>query len=282
MKRDTYPFMMNNPFVQQPAPAAAPGYWFMLQAQKLVVPIGGNTVPFGTGPWQWQLELRDKRFLGTYNNAGCYSGVLPVEQQLPDNLELAGLRSLLGTLDEDMFTIAGRAIQLDHWRTTHLFCGRCGKPTTEEAGGELAVRCTECNLFFYPRISPVVIMSVVRDEHILLARSPRFRTGLFSALAGFVEPGETLEETVMREVQEEVNLQVKDIRYIASQPWPFPHSLMMGFQTTYAGGEIVIDQDEIEEAGWFTAHELPPIPVKGTIARHLIEHFLDNRGRADR
>lgn len=273
-----YPFMMKHSLDQQLASATVPGYWFMFKGQQLVMPKGKNTVPLGDGPSKWQLKLGDRHFLGNYKGINCYSGALLDGQQLPGTMELIGLRSLLGILDEDLFTIAGRAVQLDYWRKTHRFCGSCGKPTTVEPGEELSMICTDCNVSFYPRISPVVIMSIVDGNRILLARSPRFRSGLFSTLAGFVEPGETLEEAVKREVMEEVTLQVKEIRYVASQPWPFPHSLMMGFRSTYAGGKVHIDSKEIEEAGWFSAHELPPIPTKGTIARHLIQEFLDSQG----
>lgn len=124
-----------------------------------------------------------------------------------------------------------------------------------------------------------MIMSVVRDNAILLGRSPRFPTGMFSVLAGFVEPGETLEEAVAREVKEETNIDIDDIRYIASQPWPFPHSLMVGFSARYAGGEIEADGDELEDAGWFTPNDLPRLPSKISIARRLIDLFLEDAAR---
>lgn len=273
-----YPFMMKRPLHHIPVSTSEPGYWFIFKGQQLVLNKGSNTVPFGEWSSTLQLKLRDRRFIGIYNNINCYSGVLIDSQQFPGTMELMGLRSLLGILSEDFFIIAGRAMQLNYWRMTHRFCGSCGKPTIIDSEEELAAVCTDCNVSFYPRISPVVIMSVVDGDRILLARSPRFKNGLFSTLAGFVEPGETLEEAVMREVLEEVAIQVKDINYMASQPWPFPHSLMMGFQTTYAGGELVIDGKEIEEAGWFSAQDLPSIPRRGTIARHLIQHFLDDQG----
>lgn len=270
-----HPFIMKNNLEKQPEPATAKGYWFILHNQKLVMSKGSNTVPLGEVPEECQLQLDNRYFLGNYKGKSCYCGDLRDIRQLPGGLELVSLRSLLGILDADMFTIAGRAMQLNNWRTTHRFCGKCGKPTIYDHSEEFSTICTDCNISFYPRISPVVIMSVVDGNRILLARSPRFRTGIFSTLAGFVEPGETLEEAVAREVHEEVNVKVKDIRYVASQPWPFPHSLMMGFQTTYAGGRIVIDNKEIEDAGWFSARDLPAIPIQGTIARHLIQQFLD-------
>ncbi|MGA7936486.1 MAG: NAD(+) diphosphatase [Kovacikia sp.] len=126
----------------------------------------------------------------------------------------------------------------------------------------------------YPRLSPAVIVLISRGEELLLARAPRFPAGMYSILAGFVEPGESLEETVIREVREEVGIEITDIRYFGSQPWPFPNSLMIGFTATYAGGEIVIEPEELSEAAWFNKHALPPIPPKLSIARKLIDWFV--------
>jgi len=116
---------------------------------------------------------------------------------------------------------------------------------------------------------------------LLLARARRFPTAMYSVLAGFVEPGESLEETVAREVKEEVGLLLKDIRYFGSQPWPFPHSLMIGFTATYAGGEITLDDDEIVDAGWYTVDQLPPLPGKISIARKLIDWFIEKHKRPE-
>jgi NAD+ diphosphatase len=143
---------------------------------------------------------------------------------------------------------------------------------------ELSKICPACKFISFPRLSPAVIMSVVRGKEILLARSPRFPAGMYSTLAGFVEPGETLEETVAREVQEEVNVEVCNIRYIDSQPWPFPHSLMIGFSAQYAGGDIRVDNNEIEDAQWFSRDNLPLLPTRMSIARHLIELFIKSGG----
>ncbi len=139
---------------------------------------------------------------------------------------------------------------------------------------ELARICPACGFISFPRLSPAVIMSIIKEDHILLARSPRFPSGMYSTLAGFVEPGETLEEAVKREVREEVNIRIGNISYVASQPWPFPHSIMIGFSADYAGGEIEIDGDEIEDAGWFSVEDLPILPSKITIARLLIDRFV--------
>ena len=194
------------------------------------------------------------------------------ETVLPPPFELRHLRELYGELPEDLFAIAARAIQIVGWDRTHQFCGHCATPTIQPPT-ERAKRCPKCELRQYPRLSPAVIMLVYRGDEILLARAPRFRSGMYSVLAGFVEPGESLEETVAREVREEVGIEVKNIRYFGSQPWPFPNSLMVGFTAEYASGTLTPEPTEIEAAAWFTKDNLPPIPSKLSIARKLIDWF---------
>ena len=188
-------------------------------------------------------------------------------------MQFKGLRSLFGRVDGDHFILAGRAVQILHWQREHRFCGKCGT-AMENRKTELARICPACGFVSFPRLSPAVIMSVIKKDQILLARSPRFPSGMYSTLAGFVEPGETLEEAVKREVREEVDIRLGNIRYIASQPWPFPHSIMIGFTADYAGGEIAVDGDEIEDAGWFSVENLPILPSKVSIARLLIDRFI--------
>jgi NAD+ diphosphatase len=144
---------------------------------------------------------------------------------------------------------------------------------------ERAKKCPNCGLLHFPRLAPAIIVAIERGDRLLMARSRRFTTGMYSVLAGFVEPGESLEETVAREVKEEVGISLKDIKYFGSQPWPFPHSLMIGFTATYASGEIVMDDSEIEDAGWFTVDSLPPLPGKISIARKLIDGFIEKHSK---
>ncbi|MEA2703159.1 MAG: diphosphatase [Actinomycetota bacterium] len=191
----------------------------------------------------------------------------------------ADLRTMFGALDEQTWTVAGRAVQLVEWARTHRFCGRCGTPT-EEKEGERARICPSCKLMAFPRLAPAVIMLVERDDgRALLARNALFPAGMFSCLAGFVEPGETLEDAVRREVMEEVAIVVGDLDYRGSQPWPFPHQLMIGFGAKYVSGEITVDGVEIAEADWFAPDALPSVPpgnmsiagrlINGWIQRHL-------------
>jgi NAD+ diphosphatase len=189
----------------------------------------------------------------------------------PAGLRFVPVRALLGALPEAALEIVGRAIALVEFEALHRFCGRCAAPT-EPAQGERARRCPACCAVFHPRIPPAVITLVERDDgRILLARNSGFPPGLFSAVAGFVEIGESLEQAASREVAEEVGVQIDRLRYFDSQPWPFGRSLMIGFLARHAGGEIAVDGVEIAEARWFPPDALPLLPPRISIARRLIE-----------
>jgi NAD+ diphosphatase len=191
------------------------------------------------------------------------------------DLPYRNLHQLWGAVDDRTWMLAGRAVQLVEWARTHRFCGRCGEET-DLVAGERSRRCPACGLSAFPRLAPAMITLVERDDgKALLARGPSFPRGMFSCLAGFVEPGETLEEAVHREVHEEVGLTIGGLRYFGSQPWPFPHSLMIGFFARYAGGELALDTSEIAEAAWFGPDDLPPqLPGNISIARRLIDDWL--------
>jgi NAD+ diphosphatase len=212
--------------------------------------------------------------LGKLDGRRCFAAELVESVVAPEGMEFSGLRGLFGRLDDQLFALAGRAIQIVNWDRTHQFCGSCGA-RTEDKTDERAKICPKCGLLSFPRLSPAIIVAVVRDSMLLLAHAHHFSEGFYSVLAGFVEPGETLEECVEREVHEEVGLQVKNIRYFGSQPWPFPHSLMIAFTAEYAGGEIRVDEAEIAYADWFAAQALPLIPGKISIARRLIDWFVE-------
>ncbi|PAU57726.1 NADH pyrophosphatase [Pseudomonas sp. PIC25] len=203
--------------------------------------------------------------------------VLEVEQpiHLPD-CNWQGLRQFMLQADADTFRMLGYATQIGTWARQHRFCGSCGTPMLQVAG-ERAMHCPQCEVHHYPRLSPSMIVLVTRGDEILLARSPRFVPGVYSTLAGFVEPGESVEECVAREVLEEVGVEVRNLQYIGSQAWPFPHSLMLGFHAEYAGGDIVPQPGEIEDARWFGLDDLPPLPASRSIARYLIELYLARR-----
>ena len=216
--------------------------------------------------------------MACFEDRPCYAVELPEDVSPPTGMAFEGLRQVYGRLDEDLFWIAARAIQIVDWDRTHKYCGRCGVPM-ELQQIERAKKCPQCGLLYFPRLAPAIIVAIERGDRLLMGRSRRFATGVYSVLAGFVEPGESLEETVIREVKEEVGISIKDIRYFGSQPWPFPHSLMIGFTATYAEGEISIDETELEDAGWFTVDNLPPLPGKISIARKLIDSFIAKHGK---
>lgn len=194
----------------------------------------------------------------------------------PDGFRFVPLRSLHPAVTARDWTLAGRAVQIVEWSRTHRFCGRCGRPT-EQARGERAMRCGTCGLLSFPRLSPAVIMVVHRGDEMLLAHGRAFPAPVYSALAGFVEPGESLEEAVRREVREEVGVEVGEPQYVASQPWPFPNSLMLGFYAEWADGDIEIDPNEIVDARWFHVDEMPTFPGSMSIASQLINGYIAMR-----
>lgn len=223
-----------------------------------------------------------RMLLGTLDGAACWAVDLDGDG-VPDVLTgdvqslLTPLMGLYGRVDDLRWTLAGRAVQLLEWDRTHRWCGRCGTPT-EPAPGERARRCGSCGLLAFPRLAPAVIVLIERDGEALLARGRSFPVPMYSCLAGFVEPGETLEEAVHREVREEVGVALAGVSYVASQPWPFPHSLMIGFEATWESGDIVIDEGEIVDAGWFGPDDLPMIPPTMSIARTLIDRWVARTG----
>lgn len=220
-------------------------------------------------------EVR-RQFLGYWGERPCYAlEIDEVEQPDPMQFQKGNLYHILGRVDERLFALAGRAQQLLDWERDHRFCGRCGN-AMEVDHAERAMRCDPCRVINYPRISPCVIVLVTRGEHMLLARNANFPQPMYSTLAGFIEAGETAEETLAREVQEEVGVQVKNLRYFQSQSWPFPNQLMLGFFADYAGGEIVCDEVEIADAQWFHPSELPMIPPVASISGQLIQAHIDS------
>ncbi len=218
--------------------------------------------------------------LGRSGDAAVSAVLLSPNDAAPAVLEPVGLRELYGMVDDTELGWASRAAQLAAFDRDHRFCGRCGS-ITAPSPLEHARICTGCGATVYPRLSPAVIVLVERGSSCLLARSARFPPGVYSAIAGFVEPGETAEHAVERELAEECGVVATDLRYAGSQPWPFPHSLMLGFIATYAGGEVRADGVEVEAAGWFDAAALPPLPAPGSIARRLIEEFADRVSTRD-
>jgi NAD+ diphosphatase len=265
------------PALRPPSEAPRAAAWFAFKGDRLLVrPAGeGVLIPEYAELASIGCDFEAGHYLGRLDDVDCYAVELTDDIEAPADAVFEGLRALYGRLADEHYSVAGRAAQILVWDQTHRFCGRCGEPTVA-APADRAKLCPQCGLLSFPRLSPAVIMLIRRGEdEFLLARNRAFVDGFFSVLAGFVEPGESLEEAVAREVLEEVNLDVEDIRYFGSQPWPFPHQLMIGFVARYAGGEIRPQADEIVEAAWFSRRgELPKLPGKLSIARRLIDAFL--------
>ncbi|NBA96749.1 NAD(+) diphosphatase [Pseudomonas sp. R5(2019)] len=214
--------------------------------------------------------------IGHYEGVPVYLLELEYDTHI-DHCSWQGLRQfMLQADDPHLFKLLAYAAQIGTWAREHRFCGSCGTAMTQ-IPHERAMYCQRCDLRHYPRISPSMIVLITRGDEILLARSPRFVSGVYSTLAGFAEPGESAEDCLIREVREEVQIEVKNIQYVGSQCWPFPHSMMLGFHAQYAGGEIVPQPDEIEDAQWFRIDALPPLPASRSIARYLIDLYVARR-----
>ncbi|MCA9918985.1 MAG: NAD(+) diphosphatase [Anaerolineales bacterium] len=267
------------PAITPPTENSAAALWFIFRGSDLLVADTGETAALPTSNQNFSL-LR-QHYLGQLeeNSAQihCYAAEVAPETEPPAGMQFAGLRHLFLRLPMDHLWLSGRAVQIIDWDRTHLFCSRCATPN-EILDYERAKKCPSCGLITYPRISPAIIVRVDRMidgvPHVLLARNGRWRRNFYSVLAGFVEPGETLEDCVHREVFEEVGLRLKKVRYFGSQPWPFPNSLMVGFTAEYASGDIVLEEEEIADAQWFTVDTLPNLPSGMSIARRLVDAFI--------
>lgn len=245
-------------------------YWILRCEHRLLTLAGGAPERiFPAGPAADFGHPEHVLHVGELHGFPCYAADVA---QLPEieGAEATPLRAIFQLAGAETFALAGRATQLLDWQNNHRFCGKCGTPTVMKSG-ETAMQCPACGLLAYPRISPAVMVLVRDGDKLLLGRSPHFKPGVFSALAGFVEPGETLEECAAREVREEVGIEIANLRYFHSQPWPFPNSLMVAFFADYAGGTITPDPQEIEAADWFALDALPLLPDPVSISRRLIE-----------
>jgi len=256
------------PGIEPPASEASGTLWFAFVGDRLVVRIDGHLARL---PVAYELGIApgeaEPLYLGSLEGLLCFALELV---DVPAGLAAEGLRTVHGLLPDEVFGVAGRAAQIVEWDRTHRFCGRCGAPT-ERLERERARHCPACGYDAYPRLSPAVITLVHRGSEMLLGRGRRFPQPMYSTLAGFVEPGESLEEAVAREIREEAGVEVRDVRYFGSQPWPFPHQLMVGFTAAWDGGDIEIDEEELVDARWFTRDDLPLLPPSMSISRALID-----------
>lgn len=248
--------------------------WYFLSIGGQIACLADHGIPrpITADEFRWlDVEVDSKHFLGRFRGRSCFA--IEARGTLPDGYVSDSLFSWLGRVEPPVFYLAGRAQQIIQWHANHQHCGRCGA-TMQDHPADRAKVCGDCGLINYPRIAPSIIVLVTRGDEMLLARNAEWPTGMYSTLAGFVEAGESIEQTVHREVAEEVGLEVRGLDYRGSQSWPFPNSLMLGFHAEYAGGDIVCNDEEIAEARWFHPDDLPNVPPATAISRWLIDEFV--------
>jgi NAD+ diphosphatase len=251
------------------------GRWLLIQDQSLIVvpDSDGYRLPTGDLPAALAGALDGLLWLGTFRGLPCWVAGLRPDAPVPDGFQRETLVPMKGTrLPDDLLSLGGMAMQALHWESTSGHCPRCGAPT-ERIESEWGKRCPRCRYEHYPHLHPAVIVLVKDGDRCLLARKAGWAPGRYALIAGFVDNGESLEAAVEREIREEVGVDVTDIRYVGSQNWPFPSQLMIGFVAAYAGGEIVIDREELEDARWFPCDDLPQGPPRHSIARYILDNY---------
>jgi len=254
-------------------PAGGRGHWILAQEQNLlVVPASGAfELPHGDCPVA--LNGSEPFWLGTYRDEPVWVVPIAPDAPLPAGLACETVVPMRGTrLPDELLSLGGMALQALWWESTSGHCPRCGAPTTR-IEGEWGKKCPRCGYEHYPHLHPATIVLVRDGQRVLLTRKAGWAPNRYALVAGFVDNGESLEACVAREIKEEVGVDVKDIRYVGSQNWPFPSQMMIGFVATYAGGDVVIDTDELEDARWFGCNALPGLPSRHSISRWIIDNY---------
>ncbi len=253
---------------------------FVIYSDQILTKMKGDSLSF---PFREELSPAifnnpDTEYLGKMDTTHCFFVAYHDYMEIPDSMQFISLREILDHIPENLGLVLSRAIHLNGWIQKTKFCGFCGSPS-EKHPSEVARICPNCGNVMYPKISPAIIIAITKGNKILLAHNKNFKTGRYSTLAGFVEPGETIEACAAREVFEETGIHIKNISYFGSQPWPFPDSLMIGLTAEYDGGDIRVDGIEIEDAAFFSPEEFPDIPPMSTMAGRLIHWFVENSKR---
>lgn len=248
---------------------------FVFNRQSLLLQLLDNgkfAVPESTHP-PMALEPDTHVMEVLSNNGNEHVHAYSVQTDVaPQGFEFCTLRSCYGRISEADYLLAGKCEELLYWDAHTRFCGICGAPMAMHT--LISKRCTQCGEEVWPQVSPAVIVLISKGEEMLLVHARNFRSGFYGLVAGFVETGESLEDAVKREVKEETGLEISNLQYFSSQPWPYPCGLMVGFTATYAGGEIQLQDEELSAGGWFSPNDLPTLPEKLSIARKLIDHHL--------
>ena len=242
---------------------------------RILLKNGGSELPDTESDKELELLFKASGNVDREDPDGDIWAEIDPASELPDKYVLLERRSIWPTFEEKEFFRAGRAFHLMDWQRANRYCGVCGSKTSYDPA-EGAMRCPCCGEIYYPVISPAIIVAVEKDGKLLMGHGANFPPGRFSVLAGFVEPGESLEECVRREVYEETKIRVKNIKYFGSQPWPFPRSLMLGFNAEWESGEIEVDGLEVTQASWFAPDEIPDVFRGLSISWKLIENFIKN------
>jgi len=257
----------------------ADAHWVLLRGTEVLMtaPSEGEPVWPRTGaPGFAELPRAHDVFLGIWHGQPVYAARLPKQFEAPAGFSLHNLLATTPSLDGAQLSLVGMAHQILHWEKNSRFCSGCGGEL-RRLPGEWGKECVACHYSHFPHIHPCVIVLVRRAGEVLLTRKREWPEGRYSLVAGFVEFGECLEEAVAREVLEETGVRVKNVRYVGSQSWPFPSQLMAGFIADYDGGEVRVEEKELEDARWFPLTALPTLPPQRSIARYLLDHFIDLR-----
>ena len=268
------------PLWSAPSDAGEDGLWFVFHRSNLLVYTAHDApmlpMPADVHGGSVAIDPASKRFVGMLGSMPCWT-VRATSDRVPEGHKFENMRALFNRLPDDFLAIGGRAVQTLEFDRAHTFCGACATPTAIFESGR-SRKCPNCGETYYPKVSPAMMVLIKRDlptsRELLLARSGRFAKGMFSALAGFVEPSESIEECIHREAFEEVGVKITNLRYFSSQGWPFPNSLMIAYVADYVSGEIVPQEGEIEEAAWFKLDALPQLPHRLSIARRLIDSVI--------
>lgn len=267
-----------NPLWSAPVEAPDDGLWFVFERTSLLV-YAGSPTPMLPLPADVAglIDPARRRFVGMLGDTPCWAAPLMPGRNLPDAHAVENMRMLFNRLPDDLLAIGGRAIQMLEFDRSHRYCGACATETEVFEGGR-SRKCPNCGETYYPKISPAMMVLIKREtpsgRQLLLGRSGRFPRGMYSALAGFVEPSESIEECIHREAFEEVGVRVRNLRYFSSQGWPFPNSLMIAYVADWESGDITPQEGEIEDAQWFSLDALPQLPHRLSIARRLIDSVI--------
>lgn len=252
-----------------------PGVWLLLQAGQLIIAKSAEQceLPVSQTPPLPFLDQDEALYIGDWKAQPCRLLPVPRDVELPSHYRAESLLAREPQLPLELLSLGGLGNMILHWERVSRHCGNCGA-VMERLPGEWGKKCTSCGAIHFPRIHPCIIVLVRKGDELLLVRKAEWADNRFGLVAGFVDFGENLEETVVREVREETGIEVENIRYTGSQCWPFPSQLMTGFVADYAGGEIVLEEEELAEAGWFHKDQLPTLPPRRSIARYLIDEAI--------